>query len=230
MGGNGWIIDGQPVPVIRGEKVMNPDAVADPVIENDQIYGPNAPTTILGLNTSLTLPGNVLVTARGEYQGGHYVTVGVANNAIGRSVIWPGCYAEYDIAGVDVSQGPLTSSAPGYNQLTASQRARCNPNLVESEFWAEKADFFKLREVTVQVPLPDAWIPGTTGSNLTFSGRNLWRWTNDEWTHFDPEMGGNSDNNPISRDGVSNGDFLVTSISEHIPVPATFSVALRISF
>ncbi len=231
VGGNGWIIDGQPVPVIRGEKVMNPDAIADPIIEDDQIYGPNAPTTIFGVNTSITLPGNVLVSARGEYQGGHYVTVGVASNALGRSVIWPGCYAEYAIAGTNTQNGPMTpSNSPNYGALTAMQRARCNPNLVESEFWAESADFFKIREVTVQVPLPASLIPASGGANLTFSGRNIWRWTNDDWTHYDPEMGGNSDNNPISRDGVSTGDFLVTSISEHIPPPATFSVALRVSF
>jgi len=65
---------------------------------------------------------------------------------------------------------------------------------------------------------------------VTVSGSNIWRWTNDEWTHFDPEMGTNSDNNPISRDGVSNGDFLVTSISEHIPAPATWTFALRVVF
>jgi TonB-dependent SusC/RagA subfamily outer membrane receptor len=230
VGGNGWIVDGEPVPVIRGQKVMNPDAIADPVIKDNQIYGPNAPTKIIALNTSLNLPGNLLLSARGEYQGGHYVTVGVASNAIGRSVIWPGCYDVYAKANLDVTKGPLTSSAPGYGNLTANERARCNPNLVESEFWAEKADFFKLREVTLQIPLPETWIPGSTGSNLTLTGRNIWRWTNGDWTHYDPEMGGNSDNNPISRDGVSNGDFLVTSISEHIPPPATFLVALRISF
>jgi len=230
VGGNGWIIDGEPVPVIRGFKVMNPDAIADPDIQPDQIYGPNAPTQIIGVHSSLTMPGGILLSVRGEYQGGHYVTQGVAINAIGRSVIWPGCYEAYAIAGTDVSQGPLSATDPGYDQLTASQRARCNPNLAEGEFWAEPADFFKLRQVTLQFPVPEAWIPGTAGANLTLSGQNLWRWTNDEWTHYDPEMGGNSDNNAISRDGVSNGDFLVTSISEHIPVPATFTVALRVNF
>ena len=230
VGGNGWIVDGQPVPVIRGFRVRNPDALAEPDIVADSIYGPNAPTRIIGLNTSLTLPGNILVTARGEYQGGHYVTVGVANNAIGRSVIWPGCYDVYRIAGVDTQAGPLGDDSPGRDNLTAMQRAKCDPNLVEDEFWAEKADFFKLRSVSVQIPVPEAWIPGTSGANLTLSGQNLWRWTNEEWTHFDPEMGGNSDNNALSRDGVSNGDFLVTSISEHIPPPATFLVALRITF
>jgi TonB-dependent SusC/RagA subfamily outer membrane receptor len=226
VGGNGWIVDGQPAPVIRGERVMNPDELADPVIEDDQIYGPNQPTTIVGINSTFTLPAGLRLTARGEYQAGHYVTAGVATNAIGRSVVWAGCFDEYEIAG----EAPISSSSPGYGQLTALQRARCDADLTDSNFWAEKADFFKLRELSLQAPLPDNLIPGTSGSTLTLAGRNIWRWTNSEWTHFDPEMGGNNDNNPISRDGSQPGSFLVTSISEHIPAPAIWTLALRVVF
>ena len=78
--------------------------------------------------------------------------------------------------------------------------------------------------------MPERWIPGATGASFTISGQNIFRWTNDEWTHFDPEMGGNNDNNPISRDGVDSGSFLVTSISEHIPAPAVWTFALRLVF
>jgi hypothetical protein len=226
VGGNGWIVDGQPAPVIRGERVMNPDELADPVIEDDQIYGPNQPTTIVGINSTFTLPAGLRLTARGEYQAGHYVTAGGATNAIGRSVVWAGCFDEYEIAG----EAPISSSSPGYGQLTALQRARCDADLTDSNFWAEKADFFKLRELSLQAPLPDNLIPGTSGSTLTLAGRNIWRWTNSEWTHFDPEMGGNNDNNPISRDGSQPGSFLVTSISEHIPAPAIWTLALRVVF
>lgn len=226
VGGNAWIIDGETVPVIRGEKVMNPDALADPIIEDDQIYGPNLPTRIVGLFTTVTLPKGLRLSARGEYQGGHYVTAGVANNAVSRSVIWAGCYEAYAIAGA----APITPAAPNYSDLTALQRARCDAGETDSNFWAEKADFFKLRQIALQAPIPESWIPGASGASVTVSGSNIWRWTNDEWTHFDPEMGGNSDNNPISRDGVSNGDFLVTSISEHIPAPAIWTLALRVVF
>ncbi|NNF12602.1 MAG: TonB-dependent receptor [Gemmatimonadetes bacterium] len=226
VGGNGWIIDGESVPVIRGEKVMNPDAIADPIIEDDQIYGPNLPTRIVGLFTTVSLPKGLRLSARGEYQGGHYVTAAVANSAVSRSVIWAGCYEAYAIAGA----APITPAAPNYNQLTALQRARCDSGETDSNFWAEKADFFKIRQLALQAPIPESWIPGATGASVTVSGSNIFRWTNDEWTHFDPEMGTNSDNNPISRDGVSTGDFLVTSISEHIPAPATWTLAFRVVF
>ena len=78
--------------------------------------------------------------------------------------------------------------------------------------------------------MPEALLAGADYASLTVSGRNIYRWTNSEWTHFDPEQGGNNDNNPISRDGEDPGDFLVTSISEHIPVPAIWTVALRVVF
>ncbi len=219
VGGNGWIIDGQPVPVIRGECVTNPTALADPIIEDDCIYGPNSPTHVIGANTLVSLPGGIRLSARGEYQGGHYITAGVASNAIGRSVRWPGCFDEYTI-----------EETQGRDALTALQRARCTAGIVESEFWAEKANFFKLREVSLQLPVPEGLMPGANAATFTLSGRNIWRWTNDEWTHFDPEMGGNNDNNPISRDGEQPGSFLVTSISEHIPPPAVWTLAFRVVF
>ena len=114
--------------------------------------------------------------------------------------------------------------------MTALQRARCDADLTDSNFWAEKADFFKLRELSINAPLPESLVPGASSASLTLAGRNIWRWTNDEWTHFDPEMGGNNDNNPISRDGAQPGSFLVTSISEHIPAPAIWTIALRVQF
>ncbi len=226
VGGNGWIVDGQPAPVIRGEKVMNPDELAEPDIEDDQIYGPNQPTRIVGLTSTFSLPAGLRLTARGEYQGGHYVTAGVANSAVSRSVIWAGCYDEYAIAG----EAPLALDSPGRSQLTALQRARCDADLTDSNFWAQKADFFKVRELSLHAPLPEEWIPGAAGATVTIAGRNIFRWTNSDWTHFDPEMGGNNDNNPISRDGAQPGSFLVTSISEHVPAPAIWTVAFRVVF
>jgi len=224
--GGGWIIDGQPAPVMRGECVTNPDAIAEPLIDTDCIIGPNSPTDIVGLNTTLTLPAGLRLSARGEYQGGHFVPAGVAQNAVRRSVVWAGCNEVYVIAG----EAPLRSTSPGRDQLTALQRAKCDPGLSDGDFWTESADFFKIREVSLQAPLPESLVPGASGATLTIAGRNIFRWTNDEWTHFDPEMGGNNDNNPISRDGASSGAFLVTSISEHIPAPATWTVALRVVF
>ena len=226
VGGNGWVVDSLPAPIIRGECVENPDEIAEPIIVDDCDYGPNAPTHIFGINTNISMPGGLRFSARGEYQGGHYVTAGVANSAVSRSVIWAGCYDAYSKLSSfeDIANGNLSN-------WTALERARCDRRNTDSNFWAEKADFFKIREVALMVPVPESLLGDAASSaSITVSGRNIFRWTNPDWTHFDPEMGGNNDNNPVTRDGADPGDFLVASISEHIPAPAVWTVALRMVF
>src|SRR2546430_1039629 len=64
------IVPGQPAPVWRGAKVTNRDAFADPVYQLDGFIGPTLPTVIISPFTTLKLPHGLLLTARGEYQGG----------------------------------------------------------------------------------------------------------------------------------------------------------------
>ncbi len=216
VGGNGWISDGWPVPVIRGDCVTNPNELAEPIVadetEDQCHYGPNTPTTILGLNTSVVLPGNLLISLRGEYQGGHYITKQVAQNAVSRSVQWADCFEAYN-----------TLDTAGRDGLTALDRQRCTPNSTNSDHWITKADFFKLREITASMPIGQQF-------TVSLSAHNLWRWVNDEWGTMDPEQTNNNDNNAVSRDGASSNAFLVTSISEHIPPPITWTFSVRATF
>lgn len=222
VGSNGWILDGEAVPTMRGDCVTNADALAEPIYEEDCIYGPNQPTHIIGGFTTVGLPGGLTLSARGEFQGGHFIYDGAAWNAVRRSVSWAGCFDAYRI-----------NETTGRDGVTALDRARCldvgGPNHVD-ELFIYPAEFFKLRELTLNVPIPDRWLPAGEGATLTVSGHNVWRWVNDDFPVFEPEMGNNNDNNEISRDGASSGDFLVTSIFEHVPPPATWTVALRWSF
>jgi TonB-dependent SusC/RagA subfamily outer membrane receptor len=224
VGDNAWIIDGQPVPVMRPDRcITNPNALAEPIIVNqgsseaaaldDCVIGPNQPTKIFGINTSLVMPGNVLLTARGEFQGGHYIYNGAAWNAVSRSVIWPGCYDFYN-----------TVETQGRDAAVASERARCDTALSENDFFNYKADFFKIREVTLSVPFADRY-------TFTVSGHNVLRFLNtDNFPTFEPEMGNNNDNNAISRDGASSNAFLVSSISEHVPPATTWTFSIRATF
>src|SRR5205823_5155119 len=63
-------VPGQPAPVWRGAKVTNRDAFADPEYALDAFFGPSVPTVIINPFTTLRLPHGLLLTARGEYQGG----------------------------------------------------------------------------------------------------------------------------------------------------------------
>ncbi|MCA9738573.1 MAG: SusC/RagA family TonB-linked outer membrane protein [Gemmatimonadota bacterium] len=213
LGNFGWVAQGQPVPVIQPNYcVTNPDEIAAPIIENPVercSLGPNLPTLTLGGNTTLYLPAGLTFTVRGEYQGGHYISNGAASAALSRSVRWPGCFEAYRL-----------EETGGINTVPAKLRAMCFESPFRSDYTIDKADFFKLREVTLSVPVPDRFLfGGAQSANLTLSGRNVWRWVNSDWNTLDPEMGNN--------DGF---DSAVRSLLEHIPAPAYYTAALRLTF
>jgi hypothetical protein len=229
--GWGWVINGESVPVMRPDWCLaNPNAKADPIEERhgttradgsvvDCTVGPNAPTHIIGGFATVNLPYGLTISARGEYQGGHYMYDGAAWNAIRRSVIWPGCYDVYNII-----------EKQGYDQTTAKQRAMCDVEWNRADYLIYAADFFKIREITASIPIPDRFMPWGEDASFTVSGRNVWRWLNDDFPVFDPEMTNNNDNNPLSRDGTSSGAFLEASLLEHIPPPQTWTAAIRVHF
>lgn len=207
LGDFGWIIEGQPAPVIRAHLITNPDAIADPIIEEDHIYGPNLPTHTIAVRTGLQLPRGIGFNVRGEYQGGHYMYDGASLNALNRGVRWPTCFDAYPL--IDAGQ---------LDQLTARQRMWCIQANARDHWFVYPADFFKLREVTLTAPVPFQ-IPGASSAQLTLSGRNVWRWLNSDFPIFDPE---------IVRFGLSESQ--VRSVWEHIPPPAVFTASLRLVF
>ncbi len=211
----GWVVEGQPVPVIHAHCLANPDEKANPIVQTNPDgsaklcnIGPNQPTKVFGINTTITLPKGILLTARGEYQGGNYMYDGAAWNAITRSVKWPGCFADYKLS---EEQGP--------DALTAKQRSRCVVQFAQSDFEIYKADFFKIRELTVQAPIPSKLMPGATHAALSLTARNFWKWVNSDFPVFEPEMGNNNGFNTTER-----------SLLEQIPPPATYTLALRVTF
>ncbi len=208
LGNDGWVVEGQPVPVLQANCVDNPTALADPVVRQDCNYGPNLPTLTVGVNTTLHLPRGINLTARGEYQGGHYISNGAEGAALSRSVRFPSCFDSYRII-----------ESQGEGALTALQRGRCVGRFFDGDYLIYPADFFKVRELTLYVPLPDDLFPGAASSSLTLSGRNIWRWVSDEWSVLDPEMGANDGFNTTVR-----------GILEHVPVPSVWTAALRVTF
>lgn len=205
-GNHGWIVKGQPVPVIQGDRITNPDQVSDPVVQEDYNYGPNEPTHIINIRTSFDLPYNITLSARGEFQGGHYIYDGASLNTLARGVKFPTCSDAFGL--IDAGQS---------DQLTAIQRSRCIPTNVLSDWFIYPADFFKLREVSVRVPIPIQFTE-SSATTFTLSGRNLWTWKNSDFPVFDPE---------ISWRGA--GDA-TRQIFEHIPPAASFAGTLKVTF
>ncbi len=204
---------GQPVPVVRGTRVVNADEHADPVLERDHFFGPSLPTRIVGLSATLDFGDGYRLTARGEYQGGHYISDGASNNMIDRGNGAPGCDDAYGLVPFD-SWGDVDPSG-----LTALQRARCYRENITTGLWIYPADFFKLREITFLAPV-SALVPGSASATLTLSLQNALRWTNEDFLAFDPEM--------ISSRSTTSA--LTPGITEHAPAPARFVASFRITF
>ena len=203
-----WVIEGQQVPMIRGRKVVNPDALhtAGTPLEviQDYKFGPSQPTRIVAGNISVRTWRNITVSARGEYQSGAFISENSSFQALSRSVLWPTCFGAYD---------NIKAKVPISNFETAT----CIQGNIKSDMLIFPADFFKVRDLTVSVPLGKL-IPQTNSAMLVLTAQNVYR-HNYGMPMFDPEQSGNDGFNVAAR-----------YISEHIPAPAVFLSSLRISF
>jgi outer membrane receptor protein involved in Fe transport len=210
LGGNGWVIEGQPAPVIRARYVTNPDAVADPEVDPDHIYGPNYPTLTLTPSLSVRAPGNVTLTAVGEYKGGSYVTVtNTSSGGVSRGAMMPICWPYYANPGTDTA---LKADTP------ALWRARCDATRVDSDYYTFPIDFFRLRTVAASIPVDFLMPERVSNATLTLSLNESYTWKKD-FPELDPEMSSNT-----------GGEDTVQSIANRVPMPISFRASLRIQF
>ncbi len=227
ISGGGWIEEGSPAPAIRGRRILNPDAVAEPDFLTDEdgditfdIWGPNVPTRTVSLKTTLRMPFDISLSARAEYQGGHFINDGASNNMARRApapdnlpsdpsqLAWPGCTAGY------------TALANGNRgQLTAIDRARCDVTVLSGAYstFVYPADFVKLRDLTLRVPLPLAANLVRTAS-FSLSLRNVRLWLHEDFAAFDPEMTG--------QEGLGQS---TRAITEHIPAPYSVTATINVT-
>jgi TonB-dependent SusC/RagA subfamily outer membrane receptor len=218
-GGQFWIEEGYPVTLIRGVRIRNPQEKVNPVVcaassqptdtcvEVDVPIGPQTPTKVFGFSAILRMPKGIELSARGEYQGGHYIYDGPSNEGVNRNIRWPTCADYY----------ALTDAGKG-GDATAERRYWCDSRFYRRGTMIYPADFFKMRDATLRVPLGDL-IPGSANSTLTVSAQNFYRWRNKDFPIFDPEM-------------VTNVGFgtQVPQVTEHVPPPASFVASIRVVF
>lgn len=211
MGNRGWVVEGQPVPVMRGLCVANPDELADPVIERNCHYGPNQPTTTFTLGTTATLPFGITASTRGEYQGGHYAYSLMDGESITRGIRWPSCFNSY-----------AALADEGIGALTARERAMCIAANANRDFAIFPMDFFRMRELTVSGPLPFQ-LPGASRAVVVLSAQNFFTWKEASDSFLDPETSGD-----FGFDGAMN--TRVHTVGGSIPIPATYTFSLRLEF
>ncbi len=206
--GGGWIEEGGPVPAVRAHRITNPDAFAEPIIEQFYVWGPNQPTHSMQLSSAVGLPGRLNLSARGEYMGGHYIEDGANAGAISRGATTPFCD---DVV-------PLLNQGQR-DQFTARQRSWCDTR-IQGASLVYPADFFRLRDVSLELPLPRRVVPGADRASFTASVQNVWTWKNKDFLAMDPEMAGSA--------GINSG--LARSMGYALPSPASFLASLRVTF
>jgi hypothetical protein len=205
IGNFGWVIVGQPAPVVRGRLIRNADVVGAPIdTVVNHTFGPSQPTLILSPSLNITTWKGISISVRGEYQGGAFLNEDASFQALSRSVLWPSCERAYPV----IAAG---------GDLTPRERLTCVPANARQDMFIFPADFFKIRDLTVTVPLGKL-IPRTASSALVLSAQNFFR-RNSGMPLFDPEMSGNDGFNAPVR-----------YISEHIPAPAMYLTSLRLTF
>jgi TonB-linked SusC/RagA family outer membrane protein len=187
---------GMPVPALYGSRITNPDAFENPVVATDQYIGPVYPPRIIGVGTTLGFGRSLRLDAQGEYQGGGYIVNFIGYQNALRNV-WQPCYdAQQKLKaalGADGKAGTADDVPAAIAGVTARDRARCaiDRTIANSDFWAAKTDFFKLRSVSMSYDIPDRFVRGVHSATLVVSGRNLYRWT--KFDGADPESNDASD-------------------------------------
>jgi TonB-dependent SusC/RagA subfamily outer membrane receptor len=187
---------GMPVPALYGGIISNANDIANPVVATDQYIGPVYPPNILGLGSMLTIGRSFTVDAQAEYQGGAYVVNYIGYQNALRNVWYP-CYdAQQKLKqalGADGRAGTADDVPSAIADLTARDRGRCaiDRTIANSDFWAAKTNFVKLRSLSMSYVLPDRLLKGMRSATLVVSGRNLWRWT--KFDGADPESNDASD-------------------------------------
>jgi outer membrane receptor protein involved in Fe transport len=246
----GRIIEGYSVPMQWGDRVANPDnvpaadcsqsqptnrcweyadyegtSVVNPAGGEDTPVGPAFPETFLTPSLTVRFPFNISVSARGEYRGGHYAFASPVT--IGRGARSPICFPYYvDPAGraIDIDGDGMIEPADGdFSDLALKDdtpslwRERCTVSNGR-DFWF-KADYFKLRSLSATIPMDFAFPDRISNSTLTLTLQNSYAWYS-EMPWYDTEIYGNL--------GANQGG--AGTPSERLPAPATFRMALRVTF
>jgi len=236
VGEYGWVIEGEPVPVIYSRRIMNMEEKADAIYSNgNAIYGPANPTHIFSANTSFGLPGGLQISARGEYLKGGWISNYFEAGATGRTIAHPKCYDAYRKVDPNWVQGTLGSNTgpqwPGSRpaDMYAWEEGQCF-GMATYSYANSESDFAELRDLTLSVPISNL-LPGmftfSDRTDLTISGRNVAFWRHRNLVTGHPEQNENSVGTTAS------GEFrhdMVKGIDETLPPVSYWTVAMRMIF
>jgi TonB-dependent starch-binding outer membrane protein SusC len=211
LGRRGYIRLDQPVPVISGRLILNPDAYEEPEWEVSHNFGPNLPTLMWTASMQFDLPRGIQLSGRGEFAGGHYMWDEASTLMAARS-IWPPCESAYELM-----------AAGRRDETTAWERVYCDPAVSHSAFYVWPADIFRLRDITLTAPV-DFLVPGASSARFSIALQNAWKRRHRDLPLFDPDMVGRG---VTTEGGMSTR---VRYIDETMPPPVRLTTSLRVVF
>jgi TonB-linked SusC/RagA family outer membrane protein len=169
-------------------------AIVAPIYEQEfRFVGPSMPTRMIAFSNTLTLFRNWRVYALLDHQGGHYTMNYKEYNRCATVVNGPTCPRLND-PNVTPEDRALYGTAGGTPTVVTS--------VMTQTLYVEKADFVKLRDLSLTYTVPDRWAQraGVDGAAITLAGHNVAMWT--DYTGLDPEVNGYS-NNLLRGSGAS---------------------------
>ncbi len=174
--GGYWVTP--PLRAADGSALLTPAGAAQfPVGDTARRYiGPSTPLREIGFSNTLTLFRYVRLYALLDFKGGHYNFNLQERNR---------CQSQDNCSRTNNKDArfPVTAADTILNKELAVYR-----NAGISPEWIQKADFLKLREVSVSFDAPSRWANAVRAqtATLTFSGRNLAIWS--DYEGVDPEV------------------------------------------
>ena len=189
-----WVIEGEPAPVYVETWVENPDEIADPIIVRNHVFGPTEPTLMWSPQTSLRIPGGITFSAMGEFRGGFYHPGAFTTGAVGRGAWAVDCWEWYVTPFAATAANGYRAPGPQDShdlkpETPALFRAMCSRSTSTTGFSVRKGDYFRLRNVSAQIPMDFVFPERVSNSMLTLQLTNSYTWRNKDWGVFDPEMG-----------------------------------------
>ncbi len=237
VGEYGWVVEGEPVPVIRGQRIENYNELADPIYSDGRvIYGPANPPYMFTGSMSFDLPGGLNLSARGEYLRGGWISNYFETGATWRTISHPKCYDAYRKVDPSWTNGGQYGEAPPPQapatrpaDMYAWEVGQCF-GLATNEHGVHESDFAELRDVTLSIPVSNL-LPSLTSwasrADLVISGRNVAFWTHKNLVTGHPEQ---NENSPWTTDSGEFRHDLVKGIDETLPPVSYFTVSLRAVF
>jgi TonB-dependent starch-binding outer membrane protein SusC len=164
--------DGAPLLTATNAPIYNPGDTAK------RFQGPSTPTREVGFSNTFSVFRNFRVYALLDYKGGHYIF-----NQKERSR----CQAANDNCAANNDPRARFPKTSADTILYKEMLLRRSSTTISPE-WIQKADFIKLREISLTVDVPTAWMrfAGAASGNFVLSGRNLALWS--DYPGVDPEV------------------------------------------